>query len=105
MATSPCVVEEHARCGGKGRFFAEVEEGGAAVGQAEGHEAAAAEIAGGGVDDGEGVADGDGGVDGVAALGEHVEAGFGGERLGGDHHGVAAGDGGLVVCKGGRGDQ
>ncbi len=59
------------------------------------HEAAAAEIAGLGVDDGEGEADGYGGVDGVAALLQDVDAGVGGVVLDGDDHGVGGGDGDL----------
>ena len=57
------------------------------------HEAAAADVSGGGVDDGEGEADGYGCVDGVAALLEDGDAGVGGVVLDGDDHGVGGGRG------------
>ena len=58
------------------------------------HEAAAADVAGLRVDDGEGEADGHGCVDGVAALLEDLDAGVGGVVVDGDDHGVAGASGG-----------
>ena len=65
---------------------------GFAVVVADEHEAASAEVAGEGVDDGEGEADGYGCVDGVAALLEDFDAGVGGVVLDGDDHGVLGAD-------------
>ena len=81
-------VEVHVAGGGGGGFFAVVEEVGLAGVVADEHEAAAADVSCGGVDDGEGEADGYGGVDGVAALLEDFDAGVGGVVLDGDDHGV-----------------
>ena len=67
-------VLEHGGGGGGRGFFTKIEEGRAAVREPEGHEAAAADIAGLGVGDGQGVADGDGGIHGVAALAEDIGA-------------------------------
>ena len=89
-------VEVHVAAGGGGGLFAVVEEVGFAVLVADEHEAAAADVAGCGVDDGEGEADGYGCVDGVAALFEDGDAGVGGVVLDGDDHGVG-GAGGLDV--------
>ncbi len=68
------------------------------------HEAASAEIAGEGINDGEGKADGDGCIDGIAALLEDGEAGVGGVVLNGDDHGVPGADGlfGGGGCRSGR---
>ena len=65
--TLPC-ASDTCFCGGQRSFFAEVDEGGVAVVGAQQQEAAAAEVAGDGMHDGEGEAGGDGGVDGVAAF-------------------------------------
>ncbi len=67
-------VEVHVAAGGGGGLFAVVEEVGFAVLVADEHEAAAADVAGRGIDDGEGEANGDGGVDGVAALLEDLDS-------------------------------
>ena len=77
---------------GERRLLAEVDEGLAAVGELQRHEAAAAEIAGRGIDDGERVAHGDRGIDGVAAAAQDVDADFGREVLRGDDHAVLGGD-------------
>ena len=78
---------------GERRLFAEVDEGLAPVGELDRHEAAAAEVAGGGVDDGQRVADGDRGIDRVAAVLQHVDADLGGEMLRRDDHAVFAANG------------
>ena len=57
-----------------------------------GHEAAAAEIAGRRVDDGERIADRDRRIDRVAALLQDVDADFRGQMLGGDDHAVLGRD-------------
>jgi hypothetical protein len=57
------------------------------------HEAAAAEVAGKGIDDGERESDGDCCVDGVASGFEDVDPGVGGEVMYGDDHGVRGADG------------
>ena len=97
-------VEVHVAGGGGGGFFAVVEEVWFAVMVADEHEAAAAEVAGLRVDDGEGEGHGDGGVDGVAALLEDLDAGVGGVVLDGDDHGVAGGDGEVGWKLGGCGE-
>ena len=73
-------------------FFAEVDEGGVAVVGAEQQEAAAAEVAGDGMDDGQGKAGGHGGIDRVAAGAEDIEAGVGGQVMDGDDHAVRGAD-------------
>jgi len=81
-------VEVHARRGSERRLLAEIEEGLAAVGELQGHEAAAAEVAGRGIDDCERVADRDRGIDGVAAPSQHLDAGLGRQVLRAHHHAV-----------------
>ena len=81
-------VEAHAGRGAAGRLLAEIEELGAAVGEPQRHEAAAAEIACFRIDDGERVGGRDRGVDGIAALPHHSDARLGGEVLSGHHHAV-----------------
>ncbi len=76
---------------GEGRLLAEIEEGLSAVGELQRHEAAAAEIAGRRIDDGERIADRDRGVDGVAAALEDVDADLGREVLGRHDHAVLGG--------------
>ncbi len=100
-------VEVHVGAGCGGGLFAVVEEDRAAVLEggvfsdaaggcgADEHEAAATDVAGGGVDDGEGKANGYGGVDGVAALVEDFYAGVGGVVVDGDDHGVGGAGGGF----------
>jgi hypothetical protein len=78
----------HLRVGGGGGHFFVVDGGGAPVGHADEHVAAAAEVAGFGVDDGEGDGHGDGGVDGVAALFHDVDADLAGEFVGAGDHAV-----------------
>ena len=63
------------------------------------HEAAAADVAGARVDDRERERRGDRGVDRVAAVAQHLEPDFGGERRVGHHHAVRAGRGGRVERK------
>ncbi len=96
-------VEVHVVRGLCGGGLAEVDEGGASVGEADEHEAAAAEVAGEGMGDGEGEADSHGGIDGVATGFEDGDADVGRERLLGDDHAGFAVDG--VVGAGGGGDQ
>ena len=86
-------VEVHVAGGGVGGALAEVDEGGAAVGEADEHEAAASDIARGGMSGGEGEGDGDSSVDGVAAGFEDGFTGVGGVGFAGDNHGVAGVDG------------
>src|ERR1700679_987277 len=81
-------VEVHVARGGGWGFFAVVEEVSFALVVADEHEASAADVACGGIDDGESEADGYGCVDGVAALLEDFDAGVGGVVLGGGDHRV-----------------
>ncbi len=90
-------VEVHVASGGGGSPFTVVEEVSFAVLVADEHEAAAADVSGKRVDDGEGEAYGYGCVDGVAALLEDGDAGVGGVVLDGDYHGVL-GTGGGFLC-------
>lgn len=69
------------------------------------HEAAAAEVAGEGVDDGQREAGGDGGVHRVAALLEDFAAGLGGELVGGGDHALGAHGRGALGAEGARGGQ
>ena len=86
------LVEVHVGGGALGRRLAEIEEGLAAVGKLDGHEAAAAEIAGRRIDHGERIADRHRRVDRVAAALEHIHAHHRGQVLGGNHHPVFGGD-------------
>ena len=87
-------VEEHLRRGAGRRFFAEVDSGGFAIGEADHHEAAAADVAGGRIGDRQREAGSDGGVDGIAAVGEHVAAGLAGDGAGRNHHTLRGVNGG-----------
>ncbi len=82
------LVEVHAAGGGERRLLAEIQEGAAPVGELDGHEAAAAEVARGGVDHRQRIADRDRSIDGVAAALQDVDADLRREVLGGDHHAV-----------------
>jgi hypothetical protein len=111
-------VEIHVGGGGGGGFLAVVEKMGLAVVElvptqgadgagADEHEASTADVAGGGVDDGEGETDGHGGVDGVATFAEDLEAGVGGVVVDGDDDGVggAGGLGGEIRWEGSLGEE
>ncbi len=65
--TLPCAVEIHVASRGGGGLLAIVEKVGLAVGHADEHESAAANISGGGMNHGEGESGSDGGVDGVTS--------------------------------------
>ena len=86
--------EIHVAGRGERRLFAEIEERLAAIGELHRHEAAAADIAGRRVDDGERIADRDRGIDRVAAALQHVDADARRELVGRDHHAVLGRDGG-----------
>jgi hypothetical protein len=86
------LVEVHVGRGGQRRLLAEVEEGLAAVGQLHGHEAAAAEVARGGVHHRQRIAHGHGRIDGVAAALEHVDADLAGQVLRAHDHAVLGRD-------------
>ncbi len=86
------LVEVHPLGRGTRRGLAKVEEGRAAVGEADRHEAAAAEVARDRVDHGERVAHGHCRVDRVAAMAEDIDPDLGREAVGADHHAVARGD-------------
>ena len=92
----------HIARGGGGCTLAVVEGDGAAVGEADEHETAAADIASEGMHDGECEAGGDGGVDGVAAALEHFEAGERGEFVHGGDHAVLGLDWSALGAKGRR---
>ena len=76
--------------GGRGAWclFAHVDEGRSTVGQADGHEAAPAEIAGRREHDRKRIADGDRRIDDVATLAQHIGPDLSGEMLGCHHHRV-----------------
>ncbi len=88
--------------GGEGSFLAVIDEGGLAGVIADQHESAAAQVAGGGMDDGQRKSGGDGGVDRVAALLQDLDTGIGREVMHADHHAVARADG-LAFGVGGGG--
>ena len=78
-------VEIHVARRTRGRGLAVVDDHVAAIGEVDEHETAAADIAGERINDAEGEAGGDGGVHGIAALAEHLHAGFRSESVrGGD---------------------
>ena len=86
-------VQVHVRGGGSGSFLAVVEELRLAVGKLlrsgpDQHEAAAADIAGIGVNNGERKPHSDGRVDGVATLLQDLDAGVGSVGLDADDHGM-----------------
>ena len=85
-------VEVHVGSRGQRRHFPKVEEAVAAVGKVDGHEATAAEVAGGRIDHGQRVAHRHGGVDGVTALPEDVHAHLRCQVLGADHHAMFRAD-------------
>ena len=72
-----------------GRLFTEIDEGGAAVGHADEHETAAADVSGGRMRDSQREADGHSGVHGVAAGFQHSDADVGGERFLSNNHAFA----------------
>ncbi len=89
------LVQVHVGGRGQRGFFAEVEEGLAAVGQLHGHEPTPAEVAGCRVHHGQGVAHRHRRIHGVAAGLEHIHAHMGRQMLGGDHHAIFASHRGL----------
>ena len=70
----------------------------AAVGQLHGHEAAAAEVARGGIHHRQRVAHGDRRIDGIAAVLEDIDADLAGQMLRGDDHAVFGRDRCLGSC-------
>ena len=95
-------VEEHLRRGAGRCLLAEVDGGRLAVGEADHHKAAAADVAGGGVGDGQREPGGDGGVNGVAAVGQHIAPSLTGNRAGRDDHALRGVDGGAWGPDGSR---
>ena len=77
---------------GQRRLLAEVEEGRPAVGEADGHEAAAAEVARRRIDDRQRVPDRHRRIDGIAALLHDLRSDLGSEVLAGDDHTVVSPD-------------
>jgi hypothetical protein len=86
-------VEVHAGRCSEWRGFAEIDERPAPIGELDGHEAAAADVAGRREDHAQCVADGNRGVDGVAALLQDIDADLGRKMLARDDHAVARSDG------------
>ena len=70
------------------RALAEIDEGGAPVGQADQHEAAAADVAREGMRHRQRESHRDRGIDGVAAGLQNLQPGFGGVAFARDHHAV-----------------
>ena len=81
-------AEVHVAAGRCGRALAEIEEGGASIGEADQHESPAADVARRGMRDRQREPDRDGRIDGVAAGSQHCEAGLGGMNFARHHHGV-----------------
>ena len=79
-------AEIHVAAGGGGGGLAVVDGDGATVGEVDHHEAAAADVSGERIDDGEGEADGDARVHGVTAFFENFHTGFGREIVNGCDH-------------------
>ena len=72
----PVGVEVHVARGGQRGALAEIDESGAAVGEADQHEAAAADVARAGMGDGERESHRDRRIDGVAAVLENLQPGL-----------------------------
>ena len=85
-------IEVHGGRRRGGRGLAEIDEGGASVMEADGHEPAAAKIAGFGEGDRQRIADGNGGIDRIAAGLEHVDPGLGRQPVGADDHAMLGSD-------------
>jgi hypothetical protein len=100
----PVGVEVHVARGGRGRRLAEVDRGGAAIGQPQHGEAAATEVARAWIDDGERKARGHHGIGGIAAVLHHVHPDLGCEAVGRGHHAVL-GLGRRALRERGRGRQ
>jgi hypothetical protein len=98
-------ILEHGSGGGERRFFAEIQESAAAIGQAQRHEAATPDIPGFRVNHSQRIPDGDRGIDGIAALAEDVSPDIGSEVLGGDDHAARGSDGGRVGGVGGGSEK
>ena len=102
-------VQVHVAAGPSGRDFAVIVHGDAPVGQAQHHEAAAAEVAGGGMRHRQGEAHGNRRVHGVAAAFQDVQADLGGQRRARRHHAAFAhhgfGDGRWFHGGAGGGDE
>ncbi len=86
------VIQVHVGRRGQRRFFAEVQEGLAAIGQMQSHETAAAQVARCGVNHGQRIANGHSRIDGVTSLLEHLHTNAGGQMVGRDDHAVFRGD-------------
>ena len=82
----PVPILEHRRGRGERRFFAEVEEGRAAVGEMERHEPTSADIAGLRINDRQRIADRYRRIDRIAALPQDLDADVSGDRVCADHH-------------------
>ncbi len=76
-----------------GRALAEIDEGGAPIGQPHQHESAAADVARAGVRHGERKSHRNRGVDGVSARCENFQARLGGVSFARDHHAMARANG------------
>ena len=87
------LVQEHVARRRTGRFLTKVEKLFSAIGKQDGHEAAAAEIAGGRIDHGQRISHRDRSIDRIAAALEDVDADPGRKVLGRDHHGFFRGHG------------
>ena len=87
-------IEVHVGRGRKRRLLAKVEKGLAPIGQLDGHEAPAAQVACGGVDHGHRITHGDRRIDCVATALEHIDTHLGGKLMRRDHHAMFAADGG-----------
>jgi hypothetical protein len=99
------LVEEHVAARGTWRLLAKIEEGLTPIGKLDGHEAAAAEIAGGRIDHGERISDRDRSIDGIAATLENVDPDIGRKVLCRDHHAMFGGHGPLGGGVGGSGER
>ena len=86
-------IEVHVGRGRERRLFAKVEKRLAPIGQLDGHEAPAAQVACGGVDHGHRITHGDRRIDCVATALEHIDAHLGGKLMRRDHHAMFAANG------------
>jgi hypothetical protein len=86
-------IEKHIARRGQRGLLAEIDEGGAPAGKPQRHEAAAAQVAGCGIDHRKGVADGNRRVDGVAARLEDIHPDLGRQVMRRNDHAPRSGGG------------
>jgi hypothetical protein len=96
------LIQEHAAACCAGSLFSKIEERLSAIGKGDGHEATAAQIAGGRIDHRQGISHGNGSIYCAAAALEDVDTNLRRKVLCGDHHALFSGH---RPCRGSIGDR